>query len=79
MRIEKVVLQMNDQEFADALEPILKEYLEHGDTAEVKVRTQLSFTLQSKCSELTFCILDLIHPSKISCITQFLIIYGMAS
>jgi hypothetical protein len=39
VRIEKVVLEMNEQEFANALEPILKEYLEHGDTSEVKVRT----------------------------------------
>jgi len=36
VRIEKVVPQMNDSEFAVALQPILKEYLEHGDTAEVK-------------------------------------------
>ena len=35
--MEKVIPKLDDATFAEAMQPILKEYLEHGDTTEVKV------------------------------------------
>ena len=50
MRIEKVLPALDDATFAKALLPILKEYLEHGDTTEVKVSDYCYMTGMTECS-----------------------------